>query len=246
MAELDTGVSAAKQAVREHVWETLEQERVALFPGARRRIPNFVAAEQAAAKLAAQPEWAAATVVKANPDSPQLPVRSRVLASGKYLYMAVPKLAGAHPFVLVDPAVLTISPRRAASKDWALSVGEPVAVGGMRPVDLVVCGSVAVNRLGVRVGKGGGYADIEVALLVDAGLVDERTTIVTTVHESQVFDEPLPETGHDFRVDVIVTPDQVIRVPGSKSRPGLMWDQLSEEKIASIPVLAAMRSEQPE
>jgi NAD(P)-dependent dehydrogenase (short-subunit alcohol dehydrogenase family) len=35
----------------------------------------------------------------------------------------------------------------------------------MRPVNLVVCGSVAVNRRGVRLGKGAGYSDIEVALL---------------------------------------------------------------------------------
>jgi 5-formyltetrahydrofolate cyclo-ligase len=36
-------------------------------------------------------------------------------------------------------------------------------------VDLVVCGSVAVNRDGARVGKGGGFSDPELALLVVAG-----------------------------------------------------------------------------
>jgi 5-formyltetrahydrofolate cyclo-ligase len=30
----------------------------------------------------------------------------------------------------------------------------------------VVCGSVAVNRQGARVGKGGGFSDLEFALLV--------------------------------------------------------------------------------
>jgi 5-formyltetrahydrofolate cyclo-ligase len=30
----------------------------------------------------------------------------------------------------------------------------------LQPVDLVVCGSVAVNREGTRVGKGGGFSDL--------------------------------------------------------------------------------------
>ena len=41
-------------------------------------------------------------------------------------------------------------------------------------MDLVVCGSVAVNRSGVRLGKGGGYADLELALLVEPGLVSNQ------------------------------------------------------------------------
>jgi 5-formyltetrahydrofolate cyclo-ligase family len=47
----------------------------------------------------------------------------------------------------------------------------------LEPVDLVVCGTVAVNRDGVRVGKGGGYSDLEFGLLVEARLVGDATTI---------------------------------------------------------------------
>jgi nucleoside-triphosphatase len=39
----------------------------------------------------------AARVVKSNPDAPQLPVRARVLADGKLLYMAVPRLTDERP-----------------------------------------------------------------------------------------------------------------------------------------------------
>jgi 5-formyltetrahydrofolate cyclo-ligase len=49
--------------------------------------------------------------------------------------------------------------------------GSNPAVADMRPVDIVVCGSVAVNRQGARLGKGAGYSDIEVALLQEAGLI---------------------------------------------------------------------------
>lgn len=42
----------AKQAVRERVWALLERERMARFPGATGRIPNFAGAPVAAARLA--------------------------------------------------------------------------------------------------------------------------------------------------------------------------------------------------
>jgi 5-formyltetrahydrofolate cyclo-ligase len=60
----------AKQAVRERVWALLERERVARFPGATGRIPNFVGASAATARLASLPAWRAARVVKSNPDAP--------------------------------------------------------------------------------------------------------------------------------------------------------------------------------
>jgi 5-formyltetrahydrofolate cyclo-ligase len=216
--------------VRERTWTLLERERAARFPGAQGRIPNFRGAEAAAERLAATPEWRAARVVKANPDAPQLPVRRRALADGKLVYMAVPRLREAKPFLrLAEDA--TIAARGA----------EPVVVENVEPVDLVVCGTVAVNRLGVRVGKGGGYSDLEFALLVEAGLVGDRTVIATTVHPLQVRDETLPETDHDFRVDLVVTPDDVFRPSACCRPPGILWDHLGDEKIAAIPVLSARR-----
>jgi len=219
----------AKQEVRERVWDLLQREGAARFPGARGRIPNFRGAERAADRLAELPEWGNAQVVKSNPDSPQLPVRRLARKEGKTLYMAVPRLAEAKPFVLVmgDPTIKR-----------ALTEGRHLAVDELEPVDLIVCGTVAVNREGVRVGKGGGFSDLEFALLVEGRLVGDETTIVTTVHDLQVLDEPLPETDHDFRVDVIVTPTAAIRTPNRRRPPGILWDHLDDEKRAAIPVLS--------
>lgn len=155
--------------------------------------------------------------------------------------MAVPRLAAERPFVLLDPAALDVSPRRAASIKGAMAIGRPVAVEEMGRVDLVVCGTVAVDGRGARIGKGGGFSDLEFGLLVQAGLVDDATPLATTVHPAQLLDGELPETAHDFRVDVVVTPSEVIR-PGVRRRPpGIVWDHLDEEKIAAVPVLARMR-----
>ncbi|HCP61415.1 MAG TPA: 5-formyltetrahydrofolate cyclo-ligase, partial [Actinobacteria bacterium] len=49
--------------------------------------------------------------------------------------------------------------------------------------------------------------------------------------------------AHDFRVDLIVTPDEVVRASGSKRPPGIIWTDLAEEKIAAIPVLRALANE---
>lgn len=213
--------------MRGRVWALLEREHAARFPGAKGRIPNFRGAEAAAERLSELSEWRDAQVVKANPDAPQLPVRRRALADGKAVYMAVPRLVEPKPFLRLGRDA-TIKAQDA----------RPVAVEDVEHVDLIVCGTVAVNPKGVRVGKGGGYSDLELALLVEAGRVDDRTTIVTTVHELQLLDEELPETEHDFRVDLIATPERVLRTTTARRPPGILWNHLAGDKIGSIPVLA--------
>jgi 5-formyltetrahydrofolate cyclo-ligase len=42
-------------------------------------------------------------------------------------------------------------------------------------------------------------------------------------------------------VDVIVTPDEVIRTPAPRRPPGILWDHLDQEKISAIPVLQRLR-----
>jgi 5-formyltetrahydrofolate cyclo-ligase len=112
-------------------------------------------------------------------------------------------------------------------------------LGELRPVDLVVCGSVAVNRQGARVGKGGGFSDLEFALLVEAGLVGTDTVVATTIQPLQVLAEALPETDHDFRLDLIIAGEEVIGCPRSRQPQGILWDHLDAAKVAAIPVLAA-------
>jgi 5-formyltetrahydrofolate cyclo-ligase len=218
---------------------------VARFPGAQGRIPNFAGASAAAARLASLPAWRAARVVKANPDAPQLPVRARALADGKLLYMAVPRLTDERPFILLDPGRLDLPPRRAASIGGAARAGRRVAVEELCPVDLVVCGSVAVNRQGARVGKGGGFSDLEFALLVEAGLIGPDTVVATTVHPLQVLAEALPETDHDFRLDLVVAGEEVIGCRRSRRPQGILWDHLDAAKVAAIPALAARAPRRP-
>ena len=238
-------VLAAKAALREEVWSAMRAARVARFPGAEGRIPNFTGAEAAAERLRATPAWQAARTLKANPDSAQLPVRQRALQDGKTVYMAVPRLAGPEPFFALDPDHLTEPPRQAASISGAARSARRVTLAELPPVDLVVMGSVAAGEDGARLGKGGGFADLEYALATAAGLIGPRTVSVTTVHELQVRAAgTIPLTGHDVPVDLIVTPERVIDCRsrhGPRRAASICWDDLTEEKIAAIPLLAAQR-----
>jgi 5-formyltetrahydrofolate cyclo-ligase len=243
----DPELLAAKAALRDEVWTALSQERVARFPGARNRISNFTGAEAAARLLAQTDAWRDAATVKANPDSAQLPVRQRALEDGKTVYMAVPRLAEPEPFFLLDPGHLADPPRRAASIAGATRSARRVAVADLEPVELVVSGCVAVGEDGARLGKGGGFADLEFALATAAGLVGPATLVVTTVHELQVRPAgTVPTAAHDAPVDLVVTPDRVIDCRerrGPRPAEGIRWSELTQEKIEAIPLLRALAQE---
>ncbi|HYH48903.1 MAG TPA: 5-formyltetrahydrofolate cyclo-ligase [Acidimicrobiia bacterium] len=236
---------AAKAALREQIWAALRAAKGSRFPGPEGRIPNFVGAEAAAERLRGTDVWESARTLKANPDSPQWPVRQRALEDGKLLFMAVPRLAGPEPFFLLDPEQLAGSAREASSIKGAAKSARPVGIEELKPVDLVVAGTVAAGVDGARLGKGGGFSDLEFAVASQAGLIGPDTVVVTTVHEVQVLPAgEIPTAEHDIRLDLIVTPDRVIEVPRRKRRPSaaVRWADLTDEKIAAIPLLTRLRA----
>ena len=235
---------STKDEIRENIWRTLEKEKVALFPGARGRIPNFKGAERAARLLSTLPEWQGAEHIKANPDSPQKPVRYLALSSGKTIYMAVPRLREKKCFVKLDPSKISLQKfHEASSIKGAFRYGIPVHPEEIPQIDLIVAGSVAVNKQGSRIGKGGGYSDLEYAIGREFGFVKEDVVIVTTVHSLQITEGDFPETEHDFRIDFVATPNEIIPTHREGGRPkGVIRDHLTEQKISEIPILEEILS----
>jgi 5-formyltetrahydrofolate cyclo-ligase len=237
--------AASKPALRRRVWRLLAARRVARFPfPIEDRIPNFVGAEAAAARAAALPEWKAARRLKCNPDAPQRPVRLRALQDGKIVFMAVPRLAKARCFIRLDPRRLQGRLAEAATIRGATRLGEAVGPEALGTIDLVVAGSVAVTRDGRRLGKGGGYSDLEWALARELGVVGPRTPVLTTVHELQVVRAAIPMTAHDVPLDLVVTPERVIRAPRRRAKPrGIRWDELTTAQLAAMPLLQRLARE---
>lgn len=233
--------AASKTELRKTCWQALRDAGAARFPGVEGRIPNFVGAEAAADRLASTEAWQRAAVLKCNPDSPQRPVRYRALQAGKLIFMAVPRLRTEAPFLALDPSTLDPGALWAASSaKGAAALGVPTHLDEMPPIDLIVTGCVGVTRQGARLGKGGGYSDLEYALLREHGKVHEDTPVSTTVHGSQLLPaRSIPMLAHDVSLDLVVTPERTVRCKRPYTRPaGVLWDALEDDKRAAIPVLA--------
>lgn len=231
-----------KQEIREAMWTALEQSGAVRAKNVHDKIPDFYGSGEAADLVGELDIWQQARAIKSNPDKAQRPLRQRAVEQGKVLYMAVPRLKDERCFVELDPAIVDMTPAKASTISGAFKSGRLVLVEEMRPIDLVISGSVAVNREGVRIGKGGGFADLEYGLAVAAGIVSPITPVVTTVHTMQVLAESLPMTHHDAPMTYVVTPAEAIRCTGELPHPsGIYWEDLDERKIAQIPLLKKLR-----
>ncbi len=234
-----------KDEIRHRVWSRMQTSAAICFPATDGRVPNFVGSQRATALLRELTIWKRAKAIKISSDAPQLPVRRAALLEGKIVYLAVPRLQAEKCFIELDPEKLgPLRAQRVGSIRGAMRYGRVVAPQEMRPVDLIVVGSVAVTRQGARVGRGGGYGDLEYALLRKEGKVREYTPILTTIHPLQLIEERIPMRSHDTPVDFLVTPEQVIAAPSLHPRPrGVLWEILGEERIMAIPVLRKGRRE---
>lgn len=241
------GYHRDKDKLRTEIWSLLNQQGASVGD-AFGHIPNFVGADLAAQKLATLPIWQQAKTIKCNPDAAQIPVRMRALQDGKRLYMAVPRLTDDRCFVELNAEDLqrqNISISESAIARKALASGKLVGFAEMQPIDLVTVGCVAAGRNGGRTGKGAGFADLELAMLTEFGLVEIDTPIVTTVHPLQVVaDSRLPMQVHDWALNWIVTSEEVIETNTSYPRPtGLNWDSIRAEQLEKIPILRKLREQ---
>jgi 5-formyltetrahydrofolate cyclo-ligase len=228
-----------KQAAREHVWSTLEDEGLARFPfPPQGRIPNFEDAPEAARRLVDHPLVADAGQVKVNPDAPQRFVREALLEAGVRVYVPTPRLRGG--FHELDPDAIAAEHRADAAKLSQMEDhARPVDLDELPAMDLVVAGSVAVSPEGHRVGKGEGYSDLEHAILRELG--HPPAPVGTTVHPVQVVDE-LPREATDVAVSLVVTPEETIEIDDPPPAPdGIDWTELSEERVDEMPILEQLR-----
>jgi 5-formyltetrahydrofolate cyclo-ligase len=240
------GRNSAKDILRFEVWSLLEERSVSIGP-VWSRIPNFIGAEKAAHKLAELEIWKTAKIVKSNPDSPHVPVRLRALEDGKLVYVPVPELVKDYPFIELDPNILqerNISFEQVAPIKGAMEHGRKVGFQDMKPFDLAVVGCVAASRNGGRTGKGGGFADLEMGIFREMGLVNADTPIVTTIHSLQIKeDELIIMDAHDTPLDWIITPDEVIETQTLIAQPeGVNWDTIQSDQYENIPFLLSLKA----
>ncbi|NWW28133.1 MTHSD protein, partial [Falcunculus frontatus] len=240
--------AASKWDIREKVWEHLEASGLAEFPRpVHGRIPNFKGSLQACCSLRGMDVFSRAREVKVDPDKPLEGARLVALQARKTLLVPTPRLrTGLFNRIVPPPGATKEVLRKCATSQGVKEYSVPVGLDGKAQVDLVVVGSVAVSEKGWRIGKGEGYADMEYAMMVSMGAVQEDTPVVTIVHDCQVLDivEELLD-DHDLTVDYILTPTRTIQTNCKRPKPqGIMWHKVTSEMLGKIPILKTLRSKE--
>lgn len=244
------GRNSQKDKLRKDIWTKLKETGIAIGDPFN-EIPNFVGAEEAAARLRELDIWKKATVVKCNPDHAQIPVRRMALEDGKILYMAVPQLVDEKCFVELTKEALAEKgklPSDAETWEAALKLGKKIAFEDMTHIDIAVVGCVAVTIEGARIGKGGGFADLEFGILRYYHLIDEATEILTTVHDEVIVElSEIPLQEHDTFLNYIITPSAVHKVDVKRPQPeGIHWESVQDDQLQEIPILLKLKKMQPQ
>ncbi|WNB91682.1 5-formyltetrahydrofolate cyclo-ligase [Bacillus sp. NEB1478] len=229
-----------KDEIRNQVWNKLSQEKLGRFPFPLvNRIPNFKGAEAAARYITEMEQYKRANVIKVNPDSPQLPLRTQILKDGKMLLVPTPRLKKG--FIQVKPEwVPKGEERKAASLSSIMKYGRVLPLSQMPEIDLIVVGSVAIHPDGRRLGKGEGYADREYAIIRELG--NNEVPIITSIQSAQLVEEDIPVDVYDLTVDWIATEKGLIKTNSPYPKPtGIVWSEVSKEDMEAMPVLKEIK-----
>ncbi|XP_060774247.1 methenyltetrahydrofolate synthase domain-containing protein-like [Neoarius graeffei] len=237
---------ATKWESRQKVWDYMETKDLANFPRpVHHRIPNFKGAQGVCTKLVGFEFFTKCREVKVDPDKPLEGVRLAALQAGKTLLVLTPRLqTGLFNKIIPPPGASKEDLRVCSTSQGVKEFIVPVDLDSRVHVDLVVVGSVAMSEKGYRIGKGEGYADMEYAMMISMGAVNESTVVVTVVHDCQVVDIPEGLTeSHDLTVDYILTPSRVIKTECKIPKPeGIIWSKLDAEMLEKIPILKKLRA----
>ena len=84
--------------------------------------------------------------------------------------------------------------------------GPPLGPGAVAGAAAVLVPGLAVDRRGVRLGRGGGSYDRVLARLVG------RAFTCVLLHDGEVLDLPVPRDRHDVPVDAAATPSGLVRL----------------------------------
>ena len=204
-----------KDSIRKSIYDKLFNEGYSNRPkGDYGKIPDFKGSEIAAKLLASTDEWKNSKTIFCSPDSAQIPVRYLALIENKNLIMASPNLE--HGYLFLEGSKLDGREREASTKEGAFKhCTRFFEFGGEDSfdiaIDMVVEGSVGVDRLGNRIGKGKGFADREIEDLFKKNIINDDTPLVTTIHPFQLVDF-IPMESHDKKLNMIVSTEEIIRI----------------------------------
>lgn len=208
-------------------------------------IPDFDGSDEATARFVEMPLYKEAETVFVTPDNCLEELREQVLLDRKT--QVVPTYGIRRGFVKLDPGeVQEHLAHYVVLLDAMEEAGDYVSLSELREggttFDWLITGASAVNKGGIRFGKGHGFFDLEWAMLYQIGAVNEETPVIAFVHDCQVVDVALDISPFDTVCDYIITPTKTIEVEHpQKPTQGVIWDKLEVGMMKNIPLLRELR-----
>lgn len=237
----------SKNALRREVWKKLREVAV---PDSRFHldftmyIPDFVGSSECVRQIREMDIWKQSLVNFITPDNCLVELRKRGILDNKTQIMTTYGIRGGF-LIWTREDIPNGQEDFAATLDGAQRFARAISLEGIKKLghlDLVVTGASAVNLDGVRYGKGHGYFDLEWGIFSALGVVDNRTSLLTVVHDCQVIDQEFPVSPYDTITDYIVTPTRTVKVEKRRPRPkGIKWERLQRKMLEEIPPLRELK-----
>jgi len=195
------------------------------------RYPQFIGIEKASIRAAVLDEFIESKAVLVSPGVAVL--SDTVLSQRKMLVSPTPGLRGQKVLQRLVKNDQEAGEGKRQQKFKRSELNEDVKI------DMLVVGSMLVDKNGRRIGKKWDQVGMEFVL---GGLGAQNLVVISLVHDCQVVEE-IPESFFsemDVPVDIIVTPTRVIRVKDRLPKPrDILWNRITEGMIEDIPVLKA-------
>ncbi len=208
-------------------------------------ITDFKGSAEATSRLVELPEWRNAHRVFITPDNSTQRLREAAIRQGKEMLMTTYGIRRGS--VLVTRAMVPQGQEEYGAtlvgmERFGLRLPMIQDVEAAGPLDLMVTGALAISRAhGGRAGKGAGWFDAEWGIWGTLRLIKPDTPVIGIVHDAQVVPEAFPFEPWDCHVTIIVTPTQVIRLPGRAQPHGILWDRIASPDqggwLAAIPYM---------
>lgn len=243
----------SKKDIRQKVWEFMEENSLVIFPKpCFNRIPNFKGCNNVSLLLEKLDEFKKAKTVQVTPDKAQETARFLTLNWGKRLLVPLLRLKEgllqnvSLPFAEPSAKMLRSASTQKGLRKWGNKLITLDQNNDVH-IDMIILGSVAVDKKGRRIGIGNGFCDLEFVILSSMNMVTDNTVVVTIVHDVQVFDT-LPNDifkPYDVPVDIIITSSEIIRVENRLDRPkDVFWNYISKRRLLEMPPLQLLRTKQ--
>jgi len=202
---------------------------------------------KAAEKLRKLGTYRDAATVFATPHESLYQARINCLADGKNLLMPGPGIREGF-FLLKARSVPFKNISMAVTYKGLEKYGQPLKGSSISelPADLLLTGSLAIDRTGGRIGDGYGFFDLCCALLHALNGVRHDAGILTFIQEEQISREILPQDTWDIKMTGAITPGQILHFEPSTQKVKIFWDALPHDRLKRIDPLWKLFKEKSE